>query len=222
MSDDTPEPLEPELRALFDAEARFPEAPSAMRARVLARLPLDVPPVPPVPPGTGLLTLAKAAALFVAGGVAGAGLYAALVPPPPPRIVQVQTPAPAPTPVVIQLPPTPPVTVPEPVARPAKKREREPAPEPLPSQLARERAIIDAARTALAQGHVAEARLALARHGSEFPDGALAEEREGLSVLGLVRAGRADDARKAAAAFRKRYPASVLGPAIDAAVSTLR
>ena len=43
-----------------------------------------------------------------------------------------------------------------------------------------------------------------------FPNGSLAEEREALRVRSLAAAGRAGEARQAAAAFAEHFPRSVL------------
>jgi hypothetical protein len=90
---------------------------------------------------------------------------------------------------------------------------------PSTTNLARERAIIEVARTAVARGRTSAALDAIERHAREFPKGQLVEEREGLRVIALARSGQSEDARKKAAAFRKRYPSSVLLPATEAAAS---
>jgi TolA-binding protein len=70
--------------------------------------------------------------------------------------------------------------------------------------------ILQAARSAVALGDLAAALDAIAAHERRYPDGQLTEEREALRILALAGLRRMDDARGAAAAFRKRFPDSVL------------
>ena len=74
----------------------------------------------------------------------------------------------------------------------------------------------------LQHAHLAYARrdfrgaLALvAEHARHFPAGPLAEECEALRVESLLAAGHAVEARRAGAAFAKRFPRSVLLPGIE-------
>ncbi len=85
------------------------------------------------------------------------------------------------------------------------------------TDLEAEQMLIDAARAALARENPAQARELLARHRAQFPSGALREEREGLEVLGLLRTDP-ERARRAAARFARRYPESLLWPAIERAL----
>ena len=73
-----------------------------------------------------------------------------------------------------------------------------------------ERKILQPARAALAGGDSSSALTAIAEHERRFPAGQLAEEREALRVEALLSAHRTDEARSAAAAFRNRFPRSVL------------
>jgi len=96
---------------------------------------------------------------------------------------------------------------------------RDAGPPPLaPSQLARERAMIDAVRAAVRASNHQEALRTIERHAREFQNGRLVEEREGLRVVALVRMGRAEEARRRARRFRTRFPRSLLLPLIDAAL----
>jgi hypothetical protein len=88
------------------------------------------------------------------------------------------------------------------------------------TSLSAERRLLDEAQRALAEGRGSAALDAIDRHERAFPRGRLAEEREGLAVRALARAGRADEARARAARFRAAHPDSILLPAIDAAVGT--
>ena len=100
----------------------------------------------------------------------------------------------------------------------ARARVRATEPEGTASRLAAERAIIDVIRTAIARGHTNSALDAIARHARDFPRGRLSEERDGLRVIALARAGRRTEAVAAAERFRRAHPRSVLRPAIDAAL----
>jgi TolA-binding protein len=84
-------------------------------------------------------------------------------------------------------------------------------------ELAKERALIQMARTALLQGDSASALAALDKHVRDFPRGRLAEERDYLRVEALSNAGRAEDARAESARFRENHPDSLLVPAAPSA-----
>jgi hypothetical protein len=57
--------------------------------------------------------------------------------------------------------------------------------------------------------------LSAAQHARRFKTGRLVEEREALRVKALAGLGRTEEARRAAAAFRARFPRSVLLPAVS-------
>jgi outer membrane protein assembly factor BamD (BamD/ComL family) len=84
--------------------------------------------------------------------------------------------------------------------------------------LAGERALLEEARMALAQGSVPAAIAALTRHEQEFPRGRLVEEREAMLVQALLRAGRTAEAESRARAFGDRFPGSLLVPVVEGAV----
>ena len=71
------------------------------------------------------------------------------------------------------------------------------------------------ARAAVAREDYAAALPPIAEHARRFKDGRLAEEREALRVKALAGLGRTDEARRAATAFRARFPRSVLLPAVN-------
>lgn len=77
-----------------------------------------------------------------------------------------------------------------------------------PSTLAAERALIDQALSALRANSAQNALVALMSHERRFAGGALAEERDRLSVDALVQLGRTDQARRRAQLFEARYPSS--------------
>lgn len=84
--------------------------------------------------------------------------------------------------------------------------------------LARERTLLDMARTALGRGDAAAALSAVNTHAREFERSQLAEEREVLAVQALASAGRRDEATRRAAAFHTNFPKSALGAVVDDAV----
>jgi hypothetical protein len=86
------------------------------------------------------------------------------------------------------------------------------------TRLAEERALIDAAQSALARGDAASALKLLLRHEKEFSTGRLTEERAALTVQALASAGRLVEAGERAARFRLRYPNSLLLTRVNAAV----
>ena len=71
------------------------------------------------------------------------------------------------------------------------------------------------ARAAVAREDYAAALPPIAEHARQFKDGRLTEEREALRVKTLAGLGRSEEARRAAAAFRTRFPRSVLLPAVN-------
>jgi outer membrane protein assembly factor BamD (BamD/ComL family) len=88
-------------------------------------------------------------------------------------------------------------------------------------QLDAERALLDAARVALVSGDTDTALRALDQHSRTFPRPMLGEERDALFVQALVRAGRYDQARARAEAFRRRNPQSLFLTAVDAAIASI-
>lgn len=83
--------------------------------------------------------------------------------------------------------------------------------------LARERTLLDMARTALARGDAASALAAADTHAREFPKSQLAEEREVIAVQALGAANRVPEAKRRAAAFHAAFPKSALGAIVDEA-----
>jgi hypothetical protein len=96
-----------------------------------------------------------------------------------------------------------------------------PAPSAPASSLAEERALLDAARSALSSGNAGSALERLLVHERRYPRGLLAEERESLTVQALAHTGAAEAARKRFAAFKRRFPASIFLPALEAVVGSL-
>lgn len=97
----------------------------------------------------------------------------------------------------------------------------ESAPTGKDADLARERALIEVARTALSRRQSAAALAALARHSREFPVGQLREERESLWVQALVVADDYPRARARAERFRHQFPRSIFAPAVEQALRSI-
>jgi hypothetical protein len=87
--------------------------------------------------------------------------------------------------------------------------------------LAGERALLDVARTALANGDSASALAAVARHERTYPSGLLVEEREAIAIKALVASGRYDEARARGSRFAKRFPSGLMRPAVDGALRSI-
>lgn len=226
--DDLPE-LDDELASLL-ADAKGIEGPRPeVRARLRSRLAASLPPPPPAggapeaapsPPPPWSVPAWVAAATFVVG--IGTGLLVAprstppppTSPPPAPQASETAAAiAPAPPPVAASaLPAAPPVASvavsPAPVATHADVAS---------SDLTRERALLDVARTALGRSDAPSALAACSEHERTFPRGALREEREAIAVQALVVGGLREEARARAARFEKAFPSSILLPAVRAA-----
>lgn len=73
----------------------------------------------------------------------------------------------------------------------------------------RERALLEAAQSALARGHVDEAIASAKKHAAEFPKSELAEEREAIVARALAKGGRCTEARAAVSRFVAAHPSSL-------------
>jgi len=79
--------------------------------------------------------------------------------------------------------------------------------------------LLHRAQVAYAGDDFSAALMLVAEHTRRFPSGRLAEEREALRIRSLAASGRADDARRATAAFAARFPRSVLLPRLQQTAS---
>jgi len=95
------------------------------------------------------------------------------------------------------------------------------AAEPRDKRLEAERKLVEMARTALARGQKDSALAALRRHVRWFPDGQLAEERDGLWVSALVARGDYAQAREHAARFHRQYPHSLFAPVVEQSLKSI-
>jgi hypothetical protein len=231
MSESSPDD---ELRALIAMEKATIVDPGPARGRLAERLgPLLVPPAvaPAVlaPRLSGWRLAAAGLGTFVLGGATGAALHARSTPPRTEiryvdRIVEVDR---ASDGGVLQ-PPSPPnsalpvVSVPS--DRPARV-ERPPAAAASSTAsddaLARERQVIEKARSALARGDADGALAAASEHARAFPRGQLSEAREAIAVRALAHAGRHQEARMRADRFRRTFPGSMYSPVVEAAISSI-
>ncbi len=169
---------------------------------------------------TGLPGVSGIAAIaFVLGGLAGAGLYAALAPAPPARIVYVDRVAPP----ALEAPAATATATGATMPAPAASAAPAPATAPLSraSQLSAERILLDEARAALTQGDPVRAIDRLERHRRTFPSPLLAEERDAMWIQALVKAGRYDEARTRAAAFQKQSPDSLFTSVVASAIDSI-
>ena len=238
MRDTDIDPLAPDLRALLASERAHPAPSQEGKARVAAKhdamlLPPgggsggsgDAPRPPPAPPVAAPLT--RTIAVFVAGAIAGGVLVVALREPRVKIVERVVT-APVETTITSQTSSAyaPQATHPpalasaEPSASAAPTSSAGASPPKGTDSLAAERALLDPARTALGRSDGASALGAVRKHESQFASGKLAEEREAIAVQALVISHRMDEARARAAEFQQRYPGSVLGPSVTAALES--
>ncbi len=221
--------LDPELETLLEFRRAARRISGDVRARVLARsraflsgepalFPaalfegLTSPPAA-VSPGRAFGRLAVAASIAIAAGAAGA--LAALrsrssgVPPAAYQASSVALPASARD-----------ETIPDPapvVAMASSHRRPVIRPHPTPEDPLAEVELLQGAQLAYARRDFSSALALVAEHASRFPRGPLAEECEALRVESLVGSGRADQAKRAGAAFAARFPRSVLLPRIERA-----
>ena len=177
MSDETLEPLSPDLAALVGAERRRADPPAVVAQRLHQRLVASAASgaaALPVAGATGKAAAIKLALVFGVGLGAGVALTLALRPPPVEtvKVVYVEAPVVAPE-VPVQAAPDP-VPVPPPAApHPAVV----PRPKP-PANLDAERQLLEAARAALARGSPDVALGHLRQHEAKHPAGAFVEERD--------------------------------------------
>jgi hypothetical protein len=235
--------LSSEARALLRASRSFDE-PSAgdvarVRASVLTKVGLAV------GVGAGMTAAASSlaaspaavlgatvmkvgAAFVVAGGLATAG-YVGLrttSPKPAPAVVTTaRAPAPIETRPIEAAPrvtgEVEPRAVEAPAPSPVKAPRSRPATAPRTARAAPdiegEARLLEQADADLRRGDAGAALSRLAEHAAKYPDGALREEREGVRVVALCRAGREAEGKAAAQRFLSRAPRSALATRIRAA-----
>lgn len=94
-----------------------------------------------------------------------------------------------------------------------------PAKSPAGGTLAEERAVLDRARQKLAAADPERALSFLEQHARKYPNGKLSEEREAMLINVLVSLGRTEQAKARGAAFRKRFPKSLMQASVKAALA---
>lgn len=227
------EPLDPAIAALLAPEREIPRvtdaAVDAALARAMERGDVLLSTAPPggfdLPHARGFGS--KALAASVAGGALVGSLvtYALLGPrreadaPAPPASSSASAPiAPPSAPTADPGPlPIPLSALPAESERPTSTHASSEPPRPS-NDIARERELVDAARAALAKGHVDEASRLLREHDTQFPRGQLGEEREALQIIALARGGKKDEGRARLASFRRSHGTSPLLPMLEAEV----
>lgn len=245
MSDHDTPPLPDDIKALLSGARTGVDVPAEVPERLLARIRSSTSPggsggpvAAPRPPGVHALVARRAwspLAFFALGALTGVGATALVWSRRPPVVVEVirrvEAPTRAPTPPVADSGAEADAGAAAAIAntteaardgggagasgsRPASPRAAWPDP-------AAERVLLDTARTALMRERPADALAALRRHEARFPRGQLAEERESLRVMALVRAGDHAGARARGDAFRRRFPGSLLRPAVEAALRSI-
>ena len=210
--------LSPELDALLAHEREIAPVRETTRARSLARARAALAAGDARPAHRAVVAppfrWAAVAAIVCVAGAAGAVAYGGgahfWARPAPAPVPAVATPGGAPS----LVPPhddDAPAALPEATTRaPLRPTVGPPAADDARGELS----LMGQARAAVARGDYAGALTPIAEHARRFKAGRLAEEREALLVKSLAGLGRREEARRAASAFRVRFPRSVLLPAV--------
>jgi hypothetical protein len=194
--------LSPESRSLLASLAAAHDPPDDAAARVRAAMTarLAAPPPPrrwpwaagvSVAIGVLAVALSRRPAPAPTPVMSAPAVAVTAAPPPPARVASPPPAAVVETPAVVAPAPTP--------RRPAVTAE-----DPMLAELR----AVQTAQRALARHDSAAALRTLTALDRTQPQGNLREERDALRVLALCAAGRADDARAAAAVFLSRHPGS--------------
>jgi hypothetical protein len=220
-----------EMESLFAVERELVPEPDEVRERVIRRARASLPRTlsvefakRPARPRRSRIGWAAAAAVMLSVMCAIAFQAGYLL-----KSRDSAAPASAPVPthsvVVLTVPVAPPATSPptdpEPAPaepRPSKTKSVAPA-KFVADAYAKELRVLQPAQRAVARQDFASALASIAEHQRRFPSGRLAEEREALRVKALLGLGRGEDAQRAGAGFRKRFPRSALGRRLDKMLS---
>ena len=225
--------LDPELEAFLTPRAIERRVPADLRLRALARgraivaaggaiprprpVELSLPTAVPAARRGSLLRVAFAASIAFAAGsvVAVAALRSRTTEaptaasktrpamPPVARDVKVREPA--------REPAKPAAATPDVTAKPARRGRAQAHADAVTAELD----LLQRAHAAYTRRDFSDALILAAEHARRFPHGHLAEQREALRVRSLAGAGRTEDAHRAAAAFKVRFPRSVLLPRLE-------
>jgi hypothetical protein len=208
----------PQVRSLLERERAIPAVPAAVRGRALARARaalaagVSAEQVPSTAPRRMRWAAAAMLILLASAAVATAAYRIGIRAKPVAPAVEV-SPTPRPSAPSFKLAATSAAT--------SAIAEMPPAAAPAPAAPSRadaareELRLLRQARAAVARADFAAALPPLTEHARRFKEGRLAEEREALRVKALAGLGRTDEARRAAAAFKVRFPRSVLLPIVS-------
>ena len=227
--------LEPELESLLHFRTVARHLPDDVRARVLARsrefvaafrsdgraisrvtpFPDLRPAAPSLSQGGRLRRIAIAAAIAILAGAAGAvaALRSRAVDAPPAAFPEGSVSFPDHVPE--QTVPDPATGSPVSATRHAMTSKHHPLAKRRGADPLAEVELLQQAHLAYARRDFRGALALVAEHARQFPGGPLAEECEALRVESLLAAGHPVEARRAGAAFAKRFPRSVLLPGIE-------
>jgi len=206
--------LPPELHALLEWESEVPPLPPGVRARAIARaraalavgqtIPFAASgPVPRIRLALAIVVAVAAAAAAGTLGYALGGSYVRAVPASE-ATTSVVSPAWSTYTAESSTP------VPSAAARDAGLVPRPSQAEPEPEELL----LLGEARSAVADHDFAAALVHINEHARRFESGLLSEEREALRVKALSGLGRTEEAQRAAGAFEREFPHSVLVRAV--------
>jgi hypothetical protein len=204
----------PQVRSLLERERAIPAVPAAVRGRALARARavlaagVSAEQVPSTAPRKMRWAAAAMLILLASAAVATAAYRIGIRAKPVAPAVEV-SPTPRPSAPSFKLAATSAIAEMPPAAAAAPAA-------PSRADAAREELrLLRQARAAVARADFAAALPPLTEHARRFKEGRLAEEREALRVKALAGLGRTDEARRAAAAFKVRFPRSVLLPIVS-------
>lgn len=223
--------LPPEMLALLERERSTSAVPNEVRESVRANVERSIGAAVLIAPksmsAASKFGVLKAAKLVVAMAVVSGGVTSVWVathgkPDVPSQGVPAHAHATRPAHVAevprVDAPPTTEPEVREGVPQAVVARPATPPPVASDDALSRERALLDEARTALAQRHADRVLVLAEEHARTFRFGRLVQEREALAIQALVVNDQLDEARRRAALFRRLYPSSLLSPVVDNAV----
>jgi len=211
-----PRELPPDVRALIDRERDLPPIPGPARARALARARAAlVAGRVAAPSGFGSAPRIRWGAAIALACAAAAAAYEIgthhrpeAPPPAPPAVAPAVAPPEAAPLATVEAPvAVAPSATPSPaIGTPPLSGQGDSAPDEL--------GLLRQARAAVARRDFSAALAPIGEHARRFRRGRLVEEREALRVRALSGLGRTEEARRAADAFEKRFPRSVLLPAV--------
>jgi hypothetical protein len=221
-----------QLKTVIETGRLIPRVPNVVRARLLARARATVAAsgvavtpvrIPATPPRWRGVRIALAAAVTLMLVAAGATASFHLWPRRAPAISMNVIPSPAAPSARVSAPELPlpaPVQMPPPRTNSSSRAPRPGRSLSLQESYAGELQLLQRAQSKYASQDFRSALMLLAEHARRFPNGRLAEEREALRVRSLAGAGRSPEARRAFAAFARRFPHSAMLPRLQETART--